>query len=593
MGELVLIIGPNSPVAADYATHRCRDGDESVAILATLGEDRAPQANAHFYVPGDFSATKFLTVHSESRLKAIVLFLETKSALQEDALIDSIVQIASEKKPDCVCLVSSFLVHFGDTAMAAREETLITRFKSSCRRLVVLRPSFVLSTNSRTTTWLRRLSALRTLFPSRFKGCCIEPEEFFAAVNSATSLPHRGLARTFTLLGPNRPWNDRLRAFERGGVLEQLLSSLCILLSWLLVGRLAGLVFNVISRYKPLWKSFDFDTLRPKSNRELLALYNPYNYQHVKIVGYNNGVVDFGQSHPERTIVSTIHCDRIARVSDSQATFDAGVTLRKAIDFLKQTGKEFYVIPNYSYVSLGTAFFIPIHGSASEFCTIGATIEKVLLYHPADDRFMIGRRDEPPFRHQLYNLGSEVLLLRLGLRVKAKSRYYVTQETIENATSDQVANVFDDRRPSNVEVRKSRASSRSVDVYKYYTDDSTKDSEALEFPKDKVGRLWDRLESNRVSAMVFHGLMRRFGYHTELFIPPEEFAMFWNTHGSMPISKIQLRYIKCDGLPNSPFRDNDCIAADLFMLKKHKQVFERYLKEICPVVKMNPGKHSM
>jgi hypothetical protein len=61
----------------------------------------------------------------------------------------------------------------------------------------------------------------------------------------------------------------------------------------------------------------------------------------------------------------------------------------------------------------------------------------------------------------------------------------------------------------------------------------------------------------------------------------------------VPISKIQLRYIKQDGLPNSPFRDHACISADLAMLKKHKNAFAAYLRQKLPCVRMNPGKHSM
>ena len=38
--------------------------------------------------------------------------------------------------------------------------------------------------------------------------------------------------------------------------------------------------------------------------------------------------------------------------------------------------RELPVLPNYSYVSLGTSYFVPIHGSASKFSTIAETIEK-------------------------------------------------------------------------------------------------------------------------------------------------------------------------------------------------------------------------
>jgi hypothetical protein len=98
---------------------------------------------------------------------------------------------------------------------------------------------------------------------------------------------------------------------------------------------------------------------------------------------------------------------------------------------------------------------------------------------------------------------------------------------------------------------------------------------------------------NPVTSALFHGLTRRFAHHVELFFTADEFAAFWETHGRLPIAKIQLRYIKRDALPHSPFRDHDCVSADLFMLKKHRPAFEKYVRETFKQVRYNPGKHSM
>src|SRR5262249_17924414 len=131
---------------------------------------------------------------------------------------------------------------------------------------------------------------------------------------------------------------------------------------------------------------------------------------------------------------------------------------------------------------------------------------------------------------------------------------------------------------SNVEIRKSQAASSAVDVSKYYTEAPRAESGALAFPKDSLGRLWDKLEANPISARLFHGLVRRFIYHVELFLTADEFAVFWETHRALPVSKIQLRYIKRDGLPHSPFLRHDCISADMFMLRKHRHAFEAYVR---------------
>ena len=68
------------------------------------------------------------------------------------------------------------------------------------------------------------------------------------------------------------------------------------LLSLVLIGHIAGFLLDLscsaLAAPAPV-------ELRHVEGRnpfdELLALYNPYNYRHVKVVGYNNGVNHFGQ----------------------------------------------------------------------------------------------------------------------------------------------------------------------------------------------------------------------------------------------------------------------------------------------------------
>ena len=138
-----------------------------------------------------------------------------------------------------------------------------------------------------------------------------------------------------------------------------------------------------------------------------------------------------------------------------------------------------------------------------------------------------------------------------------------------------------------------RAADRAVDVYRYFTRAPQGGGGALPFPRDSIGRLWDRLEANPISSALFHGFARRFLYHVELFVPPEEFAAFWETHTTLPLMKMQFRYIKRDGLPHSPFLRHDCVSVDLLMWKKHKRTFDAYVKEKLGAVQFNPGKHSM
>src|SRR5262249_55934802 len=193
----------------------------------------------------------------------------------------------------------------------------------------------------------------------------------------------------------------------------------------LVVGQLAALLFQLVQRWRPTLRRWHFHTLRPGSFAELLALCNRHNSPYVKVVGYNNGVIHFGQRHPGKTIVSTVGCRRIVRTGQDIIKVDCGATIHDATRFLAAAGQELYVLPNYSYVCLGTAFFVPIHGSASAYSTVAETIVKVLLYDPARDHFCTATRDEPAFRDHLSSASSNVVVLRLWIRAKPKSRYFL------------------------------------------------------------------------------------------------------------------------------------------------------------------------
>jgi FAD/FMN-containing dehydrogenase len=362
-------------------------------------------------------------------------------------------------------------------------------------------------------------------------------------------------------------------------------------LALLLVGHLAAAALGLVARLRPRWRGRHFDTLRPRSLGELLALYNPYNYRHVKVVGYNNGVVHFGHRFPGRTVVSTVNCDRVVRTADDEIKVDCGVTIRKARDFLADSGQDLPVVPNYSYVCLGTAFFVPIHGSASDCSCVAGTITRAVLYLPGEDRLVSAGRDDPAFRDHLFNQSSDALVLRLCLRVKPRASYYLDTQELTDPGADALVAALRDERAANVEVRKPRAAGDVVRICRFYTDAGAP-SPALEVPRDSLGRLWDRLEENPVTSFLFHALTRCLAWHVELFFTAEEFARFWQGHRALPLRKIQLRYLRRDGFPHSPCRDHDCVSVDLFLLRRHRRTFEDYLKATFAVVRFNPGKHS-
>ncbi len=218
-----------------------------------------------------------------------------------------------------------------------------------------------------------------------------------------------------------------------------------MLLSWLYLGHVLSLVVRLSARRYPRMRQWTVRTLKPRSIRELLSLCHRRNIDHVKVVGYNNGVVHFGHRYPGKTIVSTVHCCRATLAGGDRLKADCGVTVRAALDFLASIHRELYVVPNYSYVSLGTAFFVPIHGSAVDFSTVADTIVRVVLYDPDSDRIISAERDDPAFVEHLYNLRSRAVVLRLYLLTKPKSGYFVHHETLKNPSADDLLAALRDR----------------------------------------------------------------------------------------------------------------------------------------------------
>ena len=592
MNSPFLIAGADNPVLGDYATHTCARAGRRVVLLSPLEVCRSVGAGVECHPIEGFSKTGLMAAHGTDAPWNVVVFLGPRESQRQRDLLDLVADLATVGQTGRVCLVSSFRVHFGDRHARAIEDYALNRLRHLRAKTALFRPGFVQSHSSWTGRLLRAFACLAPLVPRRFRSCCVNGEELFAELEREADTPPRGF-RTYTLLGPNRPWRDRLQEIQSGGIVHRAITAAATVASWLLLGSLLGVLFGLLVRVVPRLRPLNFDTLWPESNRELLALYNPYNTRHVKVVGYNNGVVHFGQRHPDKTVVSTVRCNQFARVRGGVARFDAGVTVHQAAAVLARVGKEFHVVPNYSYVSLGTSFFVPIHGSAGDYSTMADTIVKVLLYDPVEDRFLAATREELTFGHYLYNLGRDVLLLRLSIRVKEKSRYFLRQQTLADPASGELLAALHDAEASNVEIRKAKAANPATTVTWYYTRSIREDGDTLELPRDSLGRLWDRLEENPVTSALFHGLTRRFAHHVELFLTPDDFAAFWETHDRLPLAKIQLRYIKRDGFPHSPFQDHDCVSVDLFMLKKHRPAFEEYVRTTLPNVRFNPGKHSM
>lgn len=563
--EVVVVADFGNPVAADYAAHARSGGDRDVVVLP---------------------------VRRDCRATSIVMFLGERLSECNRRRVDELLEQIGAWRTEFIAVVSSYRVHLGDRGGCDAEEYVVTRAAEMSARTVVFRPAHVLSASSSVSVWLRRFGCCYPLVPRRLRGCCIDGAALYAAIETERGSVAPRPSRVLTLLGPNRPWRERLLERRGTSAWSTCVTLMCTILSWLMIGQIAALAIALLARRWPTLRCCALDTLRPGSFDELLALDNPYNYRHVKVVGYNNGVVHFGHRYPGKTVVSTVRCNRVAQAGDALLRADCGATVRRALDFLAGTGQELPVVPNYSYVALGTAFFVPIHGSAADCSTIADTIARAVLYDPVRDRIFDVTRDDPLFREYVYNLDADVLLLELYLRLKPKSRYYVRREVLQNPGSDELLAVLRDTTATNVEIRKANAAADAVTVARYYQDVGESDAVALELPRDALGRLWDRLEENPITSFLMHALTRHLAWHVELFFTAEEFATFWASHRALPLRKLQLRYIRRDGLPHSAFRDHDCVSVDLFMFRRQRRRFEDYLKQSFAVVRSNPGKHS-
>lgn len=522
--------------------------------------------------------------------------LPAKASPEFDRVLARCCALATENAHCRVGIVSSFRIHFADATALHLEADARRRFERVAPgRYVVVRVGNVLPAPSGMSRLQRTIATMYPLVSSRFRSCYLDLAELVDTLEHAThsglSFGARGNGRIYTLLGRNRPTREVWAERRPRGVIASIVVWIAFALSMLGIGHAIGVLFALAARRHAPLRSRQFDTLEPRDVSELLCLYNPYNLAHVALAGYNTGVTHFGWRYPGKTVVKTTGCGKLVRVRENEVVADAGVTIKRVVGALNQAGKQLFVVPNYSYISMGTAFFVPIHGSGSEVSTLGDTIESALVYDPSIDRIVGIKRGEPSFDRAMYAPKNGLLVLRLRLRVRPQARYFVRTSTLESPSADDIWQLFADPEASNIEVRKSQAGSTSVQVSKYYTSSAT-DDQALEVPRDSIGRVWDRLEENPIASFLFHGFVRCFGYHVELFLNEEQFSIFWAAHGSLPLSKIQLRFVRKDGLPESPFGARDCVSADLFMRRSKRFPFLRFMKDELPHARFNPGKHS-
>ena len=73
--------------------------------------------------------------------------------------------------------------------------------------------------------------------------------------------------------------------------------------------------------------------------------------------------------------------------------------------------------------------------------------------------------------------------------------------------------------------------------------------------------------------------------------PPCSATHILATHAQVALRKIQLRYIRREAMPHSPFRDEDRSPPTCSYFERQK-TFDAYTASTLPTVRYNPGKHS-
>lgn len=523
----------------------------------------------------------------------LVIFLPdwlSKKALSAQA--DTILSLVKAYSIRFVTIVSPLQSSFGDPQWIDFEKTILSQLEKLGGRGVIFRCGHIISNHSQVVKNLRRFAFLAPLVPNGLSSCFINGDEVFDAIASEQNSPSRQ-NRIFTLLGPNRPWQEVLKEHGRNTRWQLILRAICSILSFFLLGHIASFCLNELIHWGLLGQRWNFNILQPPSMKELLSLVNRYNHRYVKVVGYNNGVNHFGYHYPGKTIISTVHCNRIIQTSENTVKVDCGTTIGAAQKFLAAKDKELCAAANYTYISLGTAFFIPIHGSARDYTTVSEAITRVLLYEPTTDRYISTSRDEAAFQHHIYNLNSDFVLLRLYLQVKPKAQYFFTKQELINPSGQCLLDAFSDKTVANIEIRKSKAKGNVVHLQTYHNNPAQTSLDSLELPRDTLGSLWDKLEKNPGTSWFLHAPVRYLLWNVELFLSFEEFLTFWQAHSSLPIFKIELRYVRRDSFPNSPFHHHDCIGVDFLIFRKDRDTLNQYLTRHFPNVPYHTGKHHI
>ena len=290
---VVVIAGFGNPVAADYAAYVSQNSPRDF-VVANDHVRRLMEPSVRSHSLDEFSRS----TPDSGRATRLVLFIPARLTKNICDELDDILRIScARSQARFVCIVSTFRYHLDDPRVKEAEDYIVSRATGRSARVIVFRPGHVVSPSSSVSLFLTRFAPFFPLVPKRLTSCFVEGTEFFAAieaerlddkrrgdsldpalsrhneVSSSTAGRPIGVAnRAYTLLGPNLPWRNMLIGQQEAGPRQVLMTTVGVLLSWLLVGQIIAAAMNLLARRSPFWSQWNVQTLKPRSVREIVAL---------------------------------------------------------------------------------------------------------------------------------------------------------------------------------------------------------------------------------------------------------------------------------------------------------------------------------
>ncbi|MBL8819842.1 MAG: hypothetical protein JNL58_27705 [Planctomyces sp.] len=544
-----------------------------------------------------------------NRCSELIVLPEMKLSRQTISLFRSLSAIPFSRPVRCVCLLPSLAAHYGDLDAIELENFVRLHLQSWAAEFSLIRtghPEYPGADIQEATNHLWYAGLLpHTLARSvsSIESMSEIVKDFFESGPDTTMADplSRAARQELTLLSPRKPLvtHDRPNAVSAksqasnsgGGFVRRAIAGIMLFLGRLGMQQFIWILAWMFSTFSPLLRELTGQPIRPTSHSDLLRLYNPWNRTTLQTVGMNIGVRHFGWLFPGKTLVQTTGIRPAMRRSRQLLRVSAGAILKYCVQFLRAHHEQLLVVPNFTWISAGTSFFVPIHGSGSTVSTLGESIVSVLMFDGQQRRFIRAQRGDGRFEELMYRPDPLLLLLRMQFRTETARWYSRQVESLKTPHAETLWDLLFQSHFSHMEIRKKSSQAATVDIHRYQPVE-TSEASGLEIPRDQIGQIWDRIEETPVISTLFHVFVRRYAFHVELFLDRTEFIEFWQHHQQLPLLKIQLRRVNADGIRHSPFCSEDRISADLFMKKDTRDVFCSFVRQHIPNVRWNPGKQS-